>query len=66
MLDAKRSNIHVNGQEVRDENVAGENTDVVFENKSPDREFRALRDGAGGEKGHDEEGRVKGCCALAT
>lgn len=60
MLNAERSNIDVDGQEVGDEDIAGDDTDVVVVNKSPDREVDTLGDGSSGENRYDEESRVEG------
>lgn len=60
MLDAERSNIDVDGQEEGDEDVAGDNTNVVVVNKSPDRKVDTLGDGSSSEDCNDEESRVKG------
>ncbi len=60
MLDTERGNIAVGGQKVGDENVAGQDADVVIRDKGPDGEFGTVGDGTSAEKSHDEEGRVPG------
>lgn len=58
VLDIERTNIAESGQEVRDEDVSGDDANKVVGDEGPDREVGAMRDGASSEQSQDEESRV--------
>jgi hypothetical protein len=60
VLDAERGDVHIDCQEVRDENVGGENSNVVVCNESPDRELGAVDKRARTEDGHGKDGGAEG------
>jgi hypothetical protein len=65
MLYVEGSNIAVGGQKVRDEDVTGQDTDVVVGDERPDWELGAMRDGTGAKENHDEKSRVP-CCSVSV
>ena len=65
VLDAERSNIDVDGQQVGDEDIAGDNANVVVVNKSPDRKVDTLGDSSSAEDRNDEESRVEGWFVIS-
>lgn len=65
VLDTERRNVDIDGQSIGNEDVAGENANVVVVDECPNRKFGALGNGSCAEDGYDEESRVKGCTELA-
>tara|TARA_R110002003_G_scaffold214_21_gene16146 strand:- start:10969 stop:11331 length:363 start_codon:yes stop_codon:yes gene_type:complete len=54
VLDAEGANIAEGGKEVGDENVGGENANIVIGDEGPDGKLGAMCDGSSGEQGQDE------------
>ena len=63
-LDREGADVAVGGQEVANEDIGGQELDVVVVDKGPDREVSALEEGTGGGDCEDEHGRGKGIEAV--
>ena len=59
-LDAEASDVNESRNEVRVDNVGGQNLDEVLRHKGPDGELGALSSGSGGEDRKSESARVQG------
>lgn len=66
LLDRERSDIDECREGVGDQNVHGQEGNVVLVDENPDREIRALDKGAGREDGHDEESGREACVKASA